>query len=170
MTAIKKKSEFIHTISLLVANKPGVLVRIAMAFARRGFNIDSLVVSPATDEKFSRMTITAQGDPDTLEQIIHQANKLIDVVHAWEHNDAEAIHSELALFKIRKKTGTLKDVSTLIKPYRTRVLDDSDDSIIVEQVGTTDELDDLEKKLKKFVIVELVRTGKVIMVKGRQTT
>ena len=61
MTAIKKKSEYIHTISMLVANKPGVLVRIAIAFARRGFNIDSLVVSPSANEKFSRMTITAQG-------------------------------------------------------------------------------------------------------------
>ena len=78
----------IHTISLFVANKPGVLIRCAQVFARRGFNIDSLVVSPAVNPKFSRMTITAQGDPDTLEQIIKQSAKLIDVVHAGRPRDS----------------------------------------------------------------------------------
>ncbi|MFA5088500.1 MAG: acetolactate synthase small subunit, partial [Candidatus Omnitrophota bacterium] len=74
----------LHTISLLVANKPGVLVRIALTFARRGYNIDSLVVSPSVNERFSRMTITAQGDIDILDQIIKQANKLVDVVQVSE--------------------------------------------------------------------------------------
>jgi len=170
MTAIKKKNSFTHTISMLVTNKPGVLVRIAMAFARRGFNIDSLVVSPSANEKFSRLTITAQGDPETLEQIIHQANKLIDVVHAWEHNDAEAVHSELALFKLRKTAGLKKVLSSTIKPFRARVIDDTEETLILEQVGPTDELEKLETLLKKYGIVELVRTGKVIMVKGHQST
>jgi acetolactate synthase-1/3 small subunit len=170
MTAIKKNQPFTHTISMLVTNKPGVLVRIAMAFARRGFNIDSLVVSPSANEKFSRLTITAQGDPETLDQIIHQANKLIDVVHAWEHNDAEAVHSELALFKLRKKGNLKKTVTTLAKPFRARIIDETDDTFILEQVGQTEELDQFEKILKKYGIVELVRTGKVIMVKGQQAT
>jgi len=170
MNDTKKKNSFTHTISMLVTNKPGVLVRIAMAFARRGFNIDSLVVSPSANEKFSRMTISAQGDPQTLEQIIHQANKLVDVVHAWEHNDAEAIHSELALFKLRKKAGLKKNLTTMIKPFRARVIDDTDDACIIEQVGSTEDLDQLEKIFKKHGIVELVRTGKVIMVKGQQAT
>lgn len=170
MNAIKKKNTFTHTISMLVANKPGVLVRIAMAFARRGFNIDSLVVSPSSNEKFSRMTISAQGDPQTLEQIIHQANKLIDVVHAWEHNDAEAVHSELALFKLREKSNTKNIVLGLIKSFHARIIDDSENCLIVEQVGSTQELDQLEKILKKYGIIELVRTGKVVMVKGHQAT
>ncbi len=170
MTTPLKKTTSTHTISMLVTNKPGVLVRIAMAFARRGFNIDSLVVSPSANEKFSRITITAKGDIQTLDQIIHQTNKLIDVVHAWEHNDAEAIHSELALFKLRKKDGLRKTITTLSKSFHLRVLDDTQDAFILEQVGTTDELDQLEAILKKHGIVELVRTGKVIMVKGQQTT
>ncbi|MEW5894986.1 MAG: acetolactate synthase small subunit [Candidatus Omnitrophota bacterium] len=169
MNAIQNKNGFTHTISLLVTNKPGVLVRIAMVFARRGFNIDSLVVSPASNEKFSQMTITAKGDPEILDQIIHQTNKIIDVVHAWEHNDVEAVHSELGLFKLRKKDGLLKEISSLIKPFRARIIDDSGDSFIVEQVGSTDDLDKLEKMLKKD-IVELVRTGKVVMVKGHHAT
>ena len=84
----------LHTISVLVANKPGVLVRIALVFARRGYNIDSLVVSPTVNPKFSRMTITAKGDLETLEQIIKNVNKLIDVIHCGEHpaNTLSLIH------------------------------------------------------------------------------
>ncbi|MFP4473765.1 MAG: acetolactate synthase small subunit [Candidatus Omnitrophota bacterium] len=170
MSANTKKTRFTHTISMLVANKPGVLMRIAMTFARRGFNIDSLVVSPSANEKYSRMTVTAQGDPSILDQIIRQVNKLIDVIHAWEHNDEAAVHSELALFKLRKKGRDKRVVSDLIKAFRARVIDDSEDCFIVEQVGTTEELDNLENVLKKYGIVEMVRSGKVIMVKGHQAT
>lgn len=170
MSSRSKENNFTHTISMLVANKPGVLMRIAMAFARRGFNIDSLVVSPASNEKFSCMTITAKGLPKTLEQIIHQTGKLIDVLHAWEHNDKEAVHSELALFKLRKKTGAKKTVTSLIKPFRARIIDDSEDFFIVEQCGSTQELDKLEDILKKYGVVEMARTGKVIMVKGHHAT
>ncbi len=166
----KSKEKQIHTISLLVANKPGVLVRIAMAFARRGYNIDSLVVSPSSNEKFSRMTISAQGEIDTLDQILRQTGKLIDVIHAWEHNDNEAVHSELALFKLHKKGNTRSAIEKIIAPFRARILDDADDFFIVEQVGVTPELDQLEKNLKKSGVVEMVRTGKVVMVKGHHLT
>ncbi|MCX5738456.1 MAG: acetolactate synthase small subunit, partial [Proteobacteria bacterium] len=80
----------IHTISLFVNNKPGVLVRVALVFSRRGYNIESLVVSPTVDGDFSRMTITCSGDPATLEQIIKQLQKLIDVVHATDHTGGDA--------------------------------------------------------------------------------
>ncbi len=76
----------LHTLSVLVNNQPGVLARIAQVFARRGYNIESLVVSPAREERFSRMTIGARGNPDGLEQIIAQVNKLIDVLHCFDHS------------------------------------------------------------------------------------
>ena len=75
----------LHTISVLVANKPGVLVRIALVFARRGYNINSLVVTPTANPKFSEMIITAKGDLETLEQIIKNVTKLIDVIKCEEH-------------------------------------------------------------------------------------
>lgn len=81
----------LHTISLYVANKPGVLARIAQVFARRGFNIDSLVVSSAADGQYSRMTISAKGNPDGLDQIIKQASKLIDVLHCIDHSDENVV-------------------------------------------------------------------------------
>ena len=89
-----------HTLSVFVANKPGVLARIAQVFARRGFNIDSLVVSASMDGKYSRMTITALGDPENLDQIIMQVSKLVDVIHCIDHSDDNAVVRELALIKV----------------------------------------------------------------------
>ena len=94
----------LHTISMLVRNKPGVLVRIALVFARRGYNIESLVVSAdVTNGEFSRMTITCSGDPETLEQIIKQVTKLIDVVHAFDHTGQSIYETEVGLVKIESK-------------------------------------------------------------------
>src|ERR1051325_11764742 len=96
----------IHTISILVRNKPGVLVRVALVFSRHGYNIESLVVSPdVADGAFSRMSITCSGDPETLEQIIKQCTKLIDVVHAIDHTGKAVIETEIALVKIHCQIG-----------------------------------------------------------------
>jgi acetolactate synthase-1/3 small subunit len=89
----------LHTINVLVANKPGVLVRIALVFARRGYNINSLVVSPAANPKFSQMVITAKGDTETLEQIIKNVTKLIDVIECEEHPTSVAEKKKLHLTK-----------------------------------------------------------------------
>lgn len=159
-----------HTISLLVANKPGVLVRIALVFARRAYNIDSLVVSPSFNAKFSRMTITAQGDPETLEQIIKQANKLIDVIHAGEHTGLDTVHRELALVKVKYTPATKPIITKLLKKHEARIVDDSESILIIEQTGTTDQLDEFETVLKKYNVIEMVRTGKVVMVKGHEAT
>ena len=160
----------IHTISMLVANKPGVLVRVALVFARRGFNIDSLVVSPAFDSRFSRMTITAQGNPAILLPIINQLNKLIDVIHAYEHTGIDAVHTELALTKIKCTAANKPALHKLLKKLRARVLDETDNSIILEMVGNTAKLDEFEAILQKYNIIEMVRTGKVVMVKGQEQT
>lgn len=159
-----------HTISVLVANKPGVLVRIALVFARRGYNIDSLVVSPTVNEKFSRMTITAKGDPITLEQIIKNVNKLIDVIHCEEHDEATSIEKELALYKV-KATPTAKTfVSKHARKFHIKMDDASEGFMVIEQTGTTAELDEFEALVKKYGVVEMVRTGKVLITKGKQTT
>ncbi|MBF0531888.1 MAG: acetolactate synthase small subunit [Candidatus Omnitrophica bacterium] len=160
----------IHTISMLVANKPGVLVRVALVFARRGYNIDSLVVSPSFDERYSRMTITAQGDPAILEQIIKQTAKLVDVIHSGEHTEAEALHRELALVKIKNVTANHSIVTKFIKKFNSAVIDQDEKALIVQLVGTTAELDEMEVFLKKYGMMEIVRSGKLVMVKGTQET
>lgn len=167
MAEVKKSGA--HTISMLVANKPGVLVRCAQVFARRGFNIDALVVSPAVDPKFSRMTITASGDPDTLEQIIKQSAKLIDVVHADEHTQMDAISREFALLKVKTTAQSRAKIINLVKG-RAHIVDEHEGALILGQTGTTDQLDDLEKELKKFGIIEMVRSGKLVMAIGKEQT
>ena len=166
----KDKSRNVHTISMLVANKPGVLVRIAHVFARRGYNIDSLVVSPSFDPRFSRMTVTAMGDVQILDQIIKQVNKLIDVIHAGEHTGEDAIDTELALLKVKIKASDMKIIQKLLKSFQARIIHEAPEVLIIEQMGTTEELDQLEAALKKFRLVEMVRTGKICMAKGLSET
>src|SRR5690242_19482301 len=104
LSSIPAPSAPLHTISILVRNKPGVHVRVALVFARRGYNIESLVVSAdVTNGEFSRMTITCSGDPQTLDQIIKQVTKLIDVVHAIDHTGQFVYETEVALVKIQCK-------------------------------------------------------------------
>ncbi|MBF0478826.1 MAG: acetolactate synthase small subunit [Candidatus Omnitrophica bacterium] len=160
----------IHTISLLVANKPGVLVRVSLVFARRGFNIDALSVSPTVNPRYSRMTITAQGDPATLDQIIKQTAKLVDVIHSSEHSGQESIQRELALMKIRCTASSKSILMKLFQKFNAQVIDSDKDLIIIEQMGTTEQLDELESQLKKHGVVEMVRSGKLVLVKGLEET
>jgi acetolactate synthase-1/3 small subunit len=158
-----------HTISLLVANKPGVLVRCAQVFARRGYNIDGLVVSPGVNPKFSRMTITASGDPATLDQIIKQCAKLVDVVHAAEHTQIDAISREFTLIKIKSTANVRPSILQIIENFA-HVVDEDESTVIIGQYGTTQELDLLEGKLRTFGIIEMVRSGKLVMAKGQEET
>lgn len=164
------KRKDIHTVSMLVANKPGVLVRCAQVFARRGFNIDALVVSPGVNPKFSRMTITATGDPGTLEQIVKQTAKLIDVIHCGEHTRKDSIDREYALLKIKAGPSSTKAAIRKLIKGRAHVMDESSGAMIIGQIGTTEELDSLEEALKKFGIIEMVRSGKLVMAKGKEPT
>lgn len=160
-----------HTISILVRNKPGVLVRVALVFARRGYNIDSLVVSPdMTNGGFSRITITCSGDPETLEQIIRQTTKLIDVVHAIDHTGQSVIATEIALVKIRLPLDRRTEILQIAEQYGAKVLDYGTDSLILRTYGSSDKLDALTILMKQFEVVELVRSGKILMTRGLATT
>lgn len=168
----------LHTISLLVRNKPGVLVRVSLVFSRRGYNMESLVVSPALSVagfdaapgEFSRMTITCSGDPDTLEQIIKQLEKLIDVVHAIDHTGQAVIESELALVKIKVGLKERTEVLQIADNFKAKVVDFGAESVILRVAGETEKLDVFIGLLKPFGIVELVRSGKILMARGLEET
>ena len=161
----------IHTISILVRNKPGVLVRVALVFARRGYNIESLVVSPdVSNGEFSRMTITCSGDPDTLEQIIKQLTKLIDVVHALDHTGQAVIETEIALVKMRTQLKERTEILQIAEHYKAKVEDYGADSLILRVYGESEKLDSFVALLRPFGIAELVRSGKILMARGVQTT
>ena len=159
-----------HTISMLVNNKPGVLVRIAHVFARRGFNIDSLVVSPTTDENFSSMTIACSGDPATLDQIVKQVIKLVDVVHAREHNPLESLSRELALFKVQFSPDQRTEILQIVEHFKGFTIDFTMDSMVIQGTGNSEKLDSLEKLLTNYKLIEMIRTGKIVITRGDQTT
>lgn len=159
-----------HTLSILVANKPGVLVRVALVFARRGYNIDSLVVSPVHNPKFSRMTITAKGNSTILEQIIKQVNKLIDVIHACEHDTISAVDQELSLLKVKASSTTKATILKHAKTLKAKLMDETDGYLIFAHMGSTQDLNAFESFVNKYSLVEVVRTGKLLMMKGKSTT
>ena len=159
-----------HTISLLVSNKPGVLIRIALVFARRGYNLDSVVVSPSKDEKFSRMTITASGNVRTLDQIIKQLNKLVDIIHATDHSNDVVVERELALIKVKCDSSQRTEILQIAEHFRCRSVDLSKNSITLECTGSTEKLDALLEMLQAFEVLEMVRTGKVLMARGVEET
>jgi acetolactate synthase-1/3 small subunit len=159
-----------HTISVLVHDRPGVLSRISQVFARRGFNIDSLVVSPGHIEGFSRMTIASSGDPATLDQIIKQLDKLVDVVRAAEHTGAEAVVRELGLFKVSADVSARSELLQIVDVFRAKTVDISDESLCVEITGDSPKIDAFERMLTKFGILEMIRSGKLIMARGSEPT
>lgn len=160
----------IHTLSVYVNNKPGVLGRICQVFSRRGFNIESLVVSQSRDPRFSRMTIGISGHPEGLHQIIMQVNKLIDVIHCHEHTDRDAVAKELVLIKITAGANERTEILQIVEHYGGKTVDLQEDSLICMITGNTDKLDAAIRLLNKFEIIETVRTGKVVMARGSAET
>ncbi len=159
-----------HTISLFVTNAPGVLSRISAVFARRAFNIDSLVVSPALDGKFSRMTITAVGDSKSLDQIIKQCSKLIDVISAQEYDGISILEKELALIKIKTSDKYRTEVLQVIQHIKATTIDLNDEAVVIQLTGNSEDLDSSIAMVEKYGIIEIVRTGKVLMTKGTDKT
>jgi acetolactate synthase-1/3 small subunit len=160
----------IHTLSVMVNNQPGVLGRICAVFSRRGFNIESLVVSQTRDPRFSRMTIGISGQTTGLGQIILQVNKLIDVIHCMEHTDRDAVSKELVLVKIAAGPAERTEILQIIGHYGGKTVDLQEDSLIAMITGNSDKLDAAQRLLGKFEIVETVRTGKVVMARGLAET
>lgn len=156
------------SVSLYVSNKPGVLIRIALVFARRGYNIDSLVVSKAADPLFSWMHIVASGDELTLEQIIHQLEKLVDVVEAHLHVSDNPLERELALAKLRCSAKERTEVLQIAHALSAQIADMSENTLTLQMTGSTGKIDSFYRMLLKFEIEKFIRTGKVIIPRGEE--
>ncbi|MDR2999898.1 MAG: acetolactate synthase small subunit [Fibromonadaceae bacterium] len=159
-----------HSISILVSNKPAALARIALVFSRRGYNIDSLVVSPTIDHSVSRMNIVARGNPEILAQIIQQLEKLIDVIQAKDHTSQNVVEKELALLKVRCKSEERTELLQICDHFKAITIDMTESSMIIQVTGYSDKIEAMLSLCKKFDIVEFVRTGKIIMMRGESET
>lgn len=152
-----------HTISILVENKFGVLTRIAGLFSGRGFNIDTLNVAPTQDANTSRMTVVTRGDDATLEQIVKQLNKLVDVLKVQDFRDDEYIERELVLIKVAVDSKTRSEVMQITDIFRAKIVDVQPRSLSIEITGGENKIEKFIELVRPFGISELTRTGQVAL-------
>src|SRR5689334_19762145 len=139
-----------HTLSVLVENKPGVLVRVAGLFSRRGFNIESLAVGPTEHPEISRMTVVVSVEGSVLEQVTKQLNKLINVIKIVELEGGQAVQRELLLVKVRADDATRRDVLQIVELFKAKVADVGPEALTVELTGRPDKLGSMLKMLEPY--------------------
>lgn len=158
-----------HTISILVENHAGVLSRISGLFSRRGFNIDSLAVGETDDPKVSRITIVAEGDEHTVEQLEKQLNKLIDTLKVKALSEKELLSRELQLIKINATPQQRSEILTICDIMGAKIIDISPNTLTMEISDTTVHLARFEELIRPYGIKEIVRTGVIAIQKGAET-
>jgi acetolactate synthase I/III small subunit len=156
----------LHTISVLVEDRPGVLTRIAGLFAARGFNIDSLAVGATEQAGISRMTIVIDVEDKPLEQVTKQLNKLVNVIKILEHDPGSAVERELMLVKVRADGDGRARVMEIADVFRVNVVDVTQTTLTLEAAGKSEKLEALLGLLRDFGVVELSRTGRIALGRG----
>ena len=151
--------EQLKVLSILVANRAGVLSRVSGLFSRRGYNIDSLTVGVTADPRYSRMTVAVRGDDQIIDQIRKQVSKLVDVIDIKVLSDTESVSRELILVKVRATQQQRQDVISITNIFRANIIDVSSDSLIVELTGGESKLNAFIGLLRNYEILELARTG-----------
>jgi acetolactate synthase-1/3 small subunit len=151
-----------HTISILVENRYGELSRIVNLFSARGYNIESLTVAETLDPALSRMTLVTRGNDRIIEQIIKQLNKQIRVLDVRDLTATRHIEREMILVNVRAEAGEKRqEALSLVNIFRAKVVDVSDDGLIIEATGDWNKVSALLRLLKRIGIVDVVRTGTV---------
>src|ERR1043165_7002857 len=148
-----------HTISVLVENKFGVLTRVAGLFSGRGYNIDTLNVAPTHETNTSRMTIVTHGDDATLDQIIKQLKKLVDIIDVQDFHESEYVDRELALVKVAVDSTTRAEVMQITVIFRAKIVDVQAKNLTIEITGDESKVEKFLGLMKNFGITELTRTG-----------
>jgi acetolactate synthase-1/3 small subunit len=156
-----------YIVAALVENKPGVLFRITNLFRARSFNIESITVGSTEQIDLSRMTITTKSDEKTLDQLVKQLRKLIDVVDVRVLDSAKTVYRELALIKMKAGDPTTRmEITTYASIFRANILDIAKDTIMVEITGTPDKIDAFKNLVNHFGIIQLARTGVSALPRG----
>jgi acetolactate synthase-1/3 small subunit len=151
----------IHTLSVLIENRPGALARVSNMFARRGYNIESLAVGPTERPTVSRITLRVDCSVHSLEQIVKQMHKLVNVLRVSELEPEQAVERELALIKVTAPPDRRAELLALAEAFTARVADLGPDAMVFEVVGRPEEIDSFEELVRPHGVKELVRTGRV---------
>ena len=155
-----------HTLAITVENQPGVLTRVATMFRRRGYNIESLAVGQTENPSISRMTVVVTGDDKIIEQVSKQLYKLVDVIKVVDITEERLVERELILIKVKADPGVRSEIVLLVEIFRARIVDIGKNTLIIEATGDAGKMEAIEDSLKPFGILELVRTGKIAIVRG----
>ena len=157
-----------HVISVLVDNEPGVLSRISGLFSGRGFNIESLNVAETLEPGTSRMTLVTGGNEQVIEQIIKQLNKLVNVIKVFDLTGSDFIEREMVLVRVNAETSTRAEVLRILEIFRGRVVDVAPKSYTLEITGDEKKIQAVVDLLAPFGVMEIVRTGKVAIARGKK--
>ncbi|MDY6969664.1 MAG: acetolactate synthase small subunit [Spirochaetota bacterium] len=155
-----------HVISVKVENKSGVLARVAGLFSARGYNIDSLAVSETEHEDISIMTIVVKGDDRIIEQVKKQLNKLVDVIKVMDHSQMPSIQRELAIIIVNALPSKRAEIYQVADMLNAEMVDITKKTITLAIMGDPDRLDNFIELLRPYTIRELIRTGRISMMKG----
>ncbi len=156
----------LHTLAVLVENHPGVLIRVAGLFARRGYNIDSLTVCQTEDPDVSRMTIVVNGDDQIIEQVRNQLSKLVIVHTVTDLTEESVVDRELALIRVEVSAETRSVVLQTVDVFRGRVVDMGRSNITIELTGDIAKIDAFVYAIRPYGLLELVRTGKIAILRS----
>ena len=152
-----------HTISILVENTFGVLTRVAGMFSGRGYNIDSLNVAPTHNSELSRMTIVTRGDDATVEQIVRQLEKLVNVHKITDFREREYIDRELVLVKVKVGAKARAEVMQITDIFRAKIVDVQPKSMTIEVTGNENKITKFIHLMDNFGVIDLTRTGMVAL-------
>ncbi|HEY3135406.1 MAG TPA: acetolactate synthase small subunit [Blastocatellia bacterium] len=160
-----------HTLSILVENRFGELSRIVGLFSARGYNIETLTVAETLDHGVSRMTLVTTGDDETIEKITRQLDKQIRVLKVVDMTEFRHIEREMVLINVKAEPGPERqEVLSLVGIFRAKVVDVSNDGIIIEATGDWNKVSAFIELLKPLGIREIVRTGAVAIARLSETT
>lgn len=155
-----------HTIIAKVENKPGVLNRVASLFRRRNFNIESLNVGRTENPDVSHMTIVMENHSQDTSRVEANLYKLVNVLDVQDVTNQPAVTRDLALIKVSANPDKRSEIVNLANIFRAQIVDVAPDSVIVEITGTEEKIEGLVELLRPVGIIELVRTGRVAMLRG----
>ena len=158
-----------HVLSALVQNVPGVLSHISGMLASRGYNIDSLAVGETDDPHLSRMTFVVVGDDTVLEQVRKQLEKVVTVVRVDDISSQDHVERDLMLLKVAAPEGRRSDIRELVDIFRGRIVDVAPEMVMIEISGQEQKIEAFIEMMRPFGIVELVRTGRIAMVRGMRS-
>jgi len=157
----------ILTVSIYTENFVGLLNRVTAIFTKRHVNIESITASKSEIENVHRYTIVVFETPTIISKIVKQLEKQIDVIGAFYHTEEQTIFQEIALFKVNVKNVYNADFKDVLKSNYAKILEVEKDFIVVEKMGTKDEIDQLYSALKPFGLMQFVRSGRVVITKQK---